>query len=186
MKIKFLKSPKSYQAFALLLHEYWSFQKSPNLVTLFRSCLQIKILFDTFRNVTLFEFTSAKQLPINEAANAVRTEASVFDWTLCPRPDGLLVQGMEASPGCSKGPLCPASDKRSTSLRELFRRSWLKPSCYLASLQPSRTAAKIVRWTQCDQIAKLFAQYFAIYNNENLPNGKNISKSRLKNMPITQ
>ena len=118
--------------------------------------------------------------------NAVRTEACVFDWTLCPRPDGLLVQGMEASPGCSKGPLCPASDKRSTSLRELFRRSWLKPSCYLASLQPSRTAAKIVRWTQCDQIAKLFAQYFDIYNNENLPNGKNISKSRLKNMPITQ
>ena len=72
MKIKFLKSPKNYQAFALLLHEYWSFQKSPNLVTLFRSCLQIKILFDTFRNVTLFGFTSAKQLPINEAANAVR------------------------------------------------------------------------------------------------------------------
>ena len=39
---------------------------------------------------------------------------------------------------------------------------------------------------QCDQMGKLFVQYLVIYNIENLPNSKNISKFRFKRLAITE
>ena len=41
-------------------------------------------------------------------------------------------------------------------------------------------------FNQCDQMARLFLQYLAIYNNENLPNSKNISKIRFKSLQVTE
>ena len=38
---------------------------------------------------------------------------------------------------------------------------------------------------QCDQMARLFVQYLAIYSNENVPKSKNISQIRFKILPTT-
>ena len=41
-------------------------------------------------------------------------------------------------------------------------------------------------WDQCDQMAKLFGQYFDIYDNENMPNSYKITQARFNSLPYTK